>query len=36
MRNAKSHMNLEDDEKFDLELLKRLGKIVEVLQNIED
>ncbi len=36
MRGASTHLNLEDDEKFDLELLKRLAKIVEVLQDIED
>ncbi len=36
MRSAITQMNLEDDEKFDTELLKRLAKIVEVLQNIED
>jgi hypothetical protein len=36
MRSAIPQMNLEDDEKFDTELLKRLAKIVEVLQNIED
>ena len=29
-------VNIEDDEKFDADLLKRLAKIVEVLQDIED
>ncbi len=36
MRGTNTQLNLEDDEKFDLELLKRLVKIVEVLQDIED
>jgi hypothetical protein len=36
MRSAILPVNLEDDEKFDAELLKRLVKIIEVLQDIED
>jgi len=36
MRSANQPVNIEDDEKFDLELLKRIAKIVEVLQDIED
>jgi hypothetical protein len=36
MRSAITQVNLEDNEKFDIELLKRLVKIVEVLQDIED
>ena len=36
MRSADPPVNLEDEEKFDSDLLKRLAKIVEVLQNIED
>jgi hypothetical protein len=36
MRRADPPVNLEDGEKFDSDLLKRLAKIVEVLQNIED
>jgi hypothetical protein len=36
MRTANPPVNLEDDEKFDSDLLKRLAKIVEVLQDIED
>jgi hypothetical protein len=36
MRSAIPQEDLEDDEKFDAELLKRLAKIVEVLQDIED
>lgn len=36
MRNANPRANLEDDEKFDSDLLRRLAKIVEVLQDIED
>jgi hypothetical protein len=36
MRNANPPINIEDDEKFDPDLLKRLVKIVAVLQDIED
>ena len=36
MKRADPQVNLEDDEKFDSDLLRRLAKIVEVLQNIED
>jgi hypothetical protein len=36
MRSPSPRANLEDDEKFDSDLLRRLAKIVEVLQNIED
>lgn len=36
MRSANSRANLEADEKFDSDLLRRLAKIVEVLQDIED
>jgi len=36
MRSANPRTNLEDEEKFDSDLLRRLAKIVEVLQDIED
>jgi outer membrane translocation and assembly module TamA len=36
MRSAIPPVNVEDDQKFDADLLKRLAKIVEALQNIED
>lgn len=36
MRTSDPPVNLEDDVKFDADLLKRLAKIVEVLQDIED
>jgi hypothetical protein len=36
MRRADSPGDLEDGVKFDSDLLKRLAKIVEVLQDIED
>jgi hypothetical protein len=36
MRDAISQVNIEDDVKFDIELRKRLVKILEVLQDIED
>jgi hypothetical protein len=36
MRSANPPVNIEDDEKYDSDLLRRLVKIVEVLQDIED
>jgi hypothetical protein len=36
MSRADSPVDLEDDVKFDADLLRRLAKIVEVLQDIED
>lgn len=36
MRSASQPANLEDDEKFDSDLLKRIAKILEALQDIED
>jgi hypothetical protein len=36
MRRADAPADLEDNVKFDADLLKRLAKIVEVLQDIED
>jgi hypothetical protein len=36
MRSAIPQVNLEDDEKLDIELLKRLAKVIEVLEDIED
>ncbi len=36
MRSPNPQVNLEDDEKFDVDLLRRLAKIVEILQDIED
>jgi len=36
MRNAVPLANIEEDQKFDQALVKRLARIVEVLQNIED
>jgi hypothetical protein len=36
MRSVNHPPNIEDDEKFDSDLLKRLAKIVEILQDLED
>jgi hypothetical protein len=36
MRDVNQPINIEDDQRFDSDLLKRLAKIVEILQNIED
>jgi len=36
MRTATTLADIEEDQKFDRALVKRLAKIVEVLQNIED
>jgi len=36
MRSANPLVNLEDDQKFDSDVLKRLAKVVEMLQNLED
>jgi hypothetical protein len=36
MRNSRCAANLEENQKLDEELVQRLAKIVEVLQNIED
>ena len=36
MRDVNQPINIEDDQRFDSDLLKRLARIVEILQNIED
>ena len=36
MKSVERPLNLEDEDKLDSGLLKRLAKIVEILQDIED
>jgi hypothetical protein len=36
MRSTIPLANIEDDQKFDSDLLKRLARVVEMLQNLED